>query len=117
MPLAKDDAEVGCIPSKQHLPSKDRTSELHLLPRRGSERLGEGVMPHVHLAHMPVRRHIHAFMTHMLMALHFSFVDALNWKDDDITMIGLVRSGSQPSTMLGKLRISGAVRVSPTTLS
>ena len=34
MPLAKDDAEVGCVPSEQHLSSKDRTSELHYLSRK-----------------------------------------------------------------------------------
>ena len=64
MPLAKDDAEVGGVPSKQHLSSKDRTSELHFFR-------GEGVMAHVHLAHWPVRRHVHACVIHMLMALHF----------------------------------------------
>lgn len=33
MPLAKNDAEVGGVPSEQHLSSKDRTSELHSLSR------------------------------------------------------------------------------------
>lgn len=63
MPLAKDDAEVTCIPSEQHLSSRDRTSELHFF-------LGKGGMPHVHLAHRSVGRHVHRFLTHMLMALH-----------------------------------------------